>query len=146
MRLVKIPPPPLVPFVPPLLNQPLELVRLEEVLQCSMGVGVQMAELLLLELHRGLMFSDPPLQVRRALLVAAVRFLGSQQVRMRLIPVYAFQQQSSEAIPPLPVTTGTSIPAYSVFNDKDPTDSAIIVQYKSITATPAYRGTSLEVG
>ena len=51
---------------------------------------------------------------------------------------------STDANPP-PVTTGTSTPAYSVFNEKDPSNPSTILQYQTITATPAYRGTSLEV-
>ncbi|KAG2349208.1 hypothetical protein BDR05DRAFT_872857 [Suillus weaverae] len=42
-----------------------------------------------------------------------------------------------------PVTTGTSNPPYSSFGEKDPT-SASTLQYQTITAMPAYRGTSLE--
>ena len=138
------------PFLSPLLNQPLDLVRLKEVLSRSVGVGVP-GLLLLLE-HRELMFSDPPLQVRGALLAAAVRFLGSQnllvhslQVRARPYPSLRLPTTITDVIPP-PVTTGTSSPAYSVFCEKDPSNPSTILQYKSITAAPAYTGTSSEVG
>lgn len=43
------------------------------------------------------------------------------------------------------MTTGTSSPAYSIFSEKDPSSPSTILQYQTITATPAYRGTSLEV-
>ncbi|KAH7926776.1 hypothetical protein BV22DRAFT_1111472 [Leucogyrophana mollusca] len=43
-----------------------------------------------------------------------------------------------------PVTTGTSNPAYSVFSEKDTANANIVLQYQTITAMPAYRGTSLE--
>ncbi|KAG2369762.1 hypothetical protein BDR07DRAFT_538991 [Suillus spraguei] len=42
-----------------------------------------------------------------------------------------------------PVTTGTSNPPYSSFSEKDPTSTSTL-QYQTITAMPAYRGTSLE--
>ncbi|KAG1752484.1 nucleoporin autopeptidase-domain-containing protein [Suillus paluster] len=42
-----------------------------------------------------------------------------------------------------PVTTGTSNPPYNAFGEKDPTSTATL-QYQTITAMPAYRGTSLE--
>ncbi|OJA09741.1 hypothetical protein AZE42_09937 [Rhizopogon vesiculosus] len=43
-----------------------------------------------------------------------------------------------------PVTTGTSNPPYSPFSENDQS-SNFILQYQTITAMPAYRGTSLEV-
>ncbi|KAG9317321.1 nucleoporin autopeptidase-domain-containing protein [Chiua virens] len=49
----------------------------------------------------------------------------------------------TDANPP-PVTTGTSTPTYSVFSEKDPSNPSSILQYQSTTATPVYRGTSLE--
>lgn len=123
---MKIPPPPVAPFLSgPLLNHPLDLVRLEKVLQLSVGVGVQKAPLLLLE-YRELMFSGPPLRVRGALLVV---FLGSQR---RLVPslqvctkpyfCLCLPTTSTDVISP-PVTTGTSKPANPVFSDKDPSNS-----------------------
>ncbi|KAG2060215.1 hypothetical protein BDR06DRAFT_948299 [Suillus hirtellus] len=42
-----------------------------------------------------------------------------------------------------PVTTGTSNPPYNSFSEKDPTSTSTL-QYQTITAMPAYRGTSLE--
>ncbi|KAH0839780.1 nucleoporin autopeptidase-domain-containing protein [Lanmaoa asiatica] len=50
---------------------------------------------------------------------------------------------STDTNPP-PVTTGSSTPAYSVFSEKDPSNPSTILQYQTVTATPAYRGTSLE--
>ncbi|KAG8218498.1 nucleoporin autopeptidase-domain-containing protein [Butyriboletus roseoflavus] len=50
---------------------------------------------------------------------------------------------STDANPP-PVTTGTSTPTYSAFSEKDPSNPSTILQYQTITATPAYRGTSVE--
>ncbi|KAI9574825.1 nucleoporin autopeptidase-domain-containing protein [Boletus coccyginus] len=50
---------------------------------------------------------------------------------------------SADPNPP-PVTTGTSTPTYSVFSEKDPSNPSTMLQYQTITATPAYRGTSLE--
>ncbi|KIO12458.1 hypothetical protein M404DRAFT_677694 [Pisolithus tinctorius Marx 270] len=41
------------------------------------------------------------------------------------------------------VTTGTASPPYSVYSEKDPS-SSVALQYQTITAMPAYRGTSLE--
>lgn len=41
------------------------------------------------------------------------------------------------------VTTGTASPPYSVYSEKDPASSATL-HYQTITAMPAYRGTSLE--
>lgn len=130
----------------------------EEVLLHSEGVGVHLAGLLLLE-HRELTFSDPPLRVQGALLVLVVRFLGSRslqrpsvpllQVRritsMKPCPGLYFSIASTDTNPP-PVTTGTSTPAYSIFSEKDPSNPSTILQYQTITASPAYRGTSLEVG
>ena len=80
MHLVKLllPPPALLPSALP--NQPLDLVRSVEVLLRSVRVGVHLRGHLLLE-HRELMFSDPPLRARGALLVVVVRFLGSQSLR-----------------------------------------------------------------
>jgi nuclear pore complex protein Nup98-Nup96 len=43
-----------------------------------------------------------------------------------------------------PVTTGSSNPPYAVFQEKDTTSSHML-QYQSISAMPAYRGTSFEV-
>jgi nuclear pore complex protein Nup98-Nup96 len=42
------------------------------------------------------------------------------------------------------VTTGSSNPAYSAYSEKDAT-SATVLQYQSISCTPAYRGSSFEV-
>ncbi|KAF8559141.1 hypothetical protein OG21DRAFT_1503602 [Imleria badia] len=50
---------------------------------------------------------------------------------------------STDANPP-PVTTGTSTPSYAIFSEKDPSNPSTILQYQTITAMPAYRGTSLE--
>lgn len=44
-----------------------------------------------------------------------------------------------------PVTTGTSSPAFSPFNEKDPSNSNVTLQYHSITAMEPYRGSSYEV-
>ncbi|KAI6135156.1 hypothetical protein EV401DRAFT_884577 [Pisolithus croceorrhizus] len=41
------------------------------------------------------------------------------------------------------ITTGTASPPYSVYTEKDPSSSSNL-QYQTITAMPAYRGTSLE--
>ena len=152
---ILLPPPAL--LLSALLNQPLDLVRSVEVLLRSVGVGVHLGGLLLLE-HRELMFLDPPLPARGALLVVVVRFLGSQSLQRPLVPLLQVRRiilmgpypvlclpiASTDANPP-PVTTGTSTPAYSVFNEKDPSNPSSILQYQTITATPAYRGTSLEV-
>lgn len=133
-------------------------MRSVEVLLRSVGVGVHLAGLLLLE-HRELMFSDPPLQVRGALLVLVVRFLGSRSLQRPLVPLLQVRRitpmrsypglylpiASADTNPP-PVTTGTSTSAYSVFSEKDPSNPSTILQYQTITATPVYRGTSLEVG
>ena len=43
------------------------------------------------------------------------------------------------------ITTGTSNPAYSAFNEKDATNAALTLAYQSITCMPAYRGYSFEV-
>ncbi|KAH7909456.1 nucleoporin autopeptidase-domain-containing protein [Hygrophoropsis aurantiaca] len=43
-----------------------------------------------------------------------------------------------------PVTTGTSNPPYNAYSEKDSATSNIMLQYQTITAMPAYRGTSLE--
>ncbi|KAH7887490.1 hypothetical protein F5I97DRAFT_837804 [Phlebopus sp. FC_14] len=43
-----------------------------------------------------------------------------------------------------PVSTGTSSPPFSVFSEKDPSTNNVLLQYQTITAMPAYRGTSLE--
>lgn len=43
------------------------------------------------------------------------------------------------------VTTGTSNPAYTVFNEKDTTNTNLTLAYQSITCMPAYRGYSFEV-
>ncbi|KAL4076294.1 nucleoporin autopeptidase-domain-containing protein [Scleroderma citrinum] len=42
-----------------------------------------------------------------------------------------------------PVSTGTASPPYNAFNEKDPSTNTNL-QYQTITALPAYRGTSLE--
>lgn len=44
-----------------------------------------------------------------------------------------------------PVTTGTSGTAFSAFSEKDSANTNITLQYQSITAMPAYRGSSYEV-
>lgn len=44
-----------------------------------------------------------------------------------------------------PVSTGSSNPAYSVFSEKDSTNSSVTLQYQSITCMPSYRGNSFEV-
>lgn len=156
--MVKIPLPPPALLRSALLNKPLDLVRSEEVLLRSEGVGVHLVGLLLLE-HRELMFSDPLLQVQGVPLVLIVRFLGSQSLQQLLVPLLQVRRitsmrsypglylpiASADTNPP-PVTTGTSTPAYSAFNEKDPSNPSTILQYQTITATPAYRGTSLEVG
>ena len=54
-----------------------------------------------------------------------------------LIPAYAYQP---------PVSTGTFAPAYSITGDPHPRDRYKIDQFPTITAMPAYRGRSLEVG
>lgn len=48
-----------------------------------------------------------------------------------------------DAVPP--VTTGTASPAFTVYTEKDGTSSNITLQFQSITAMPAYRGSSYEV-
>lgn len=158
MHLVRIPLPPLALLLSVLLNQPLDLVpSVGEVLLRLVEEGLHLEGLLLLE-RRELMFSDPLLRVQGVLLVLEVRFLGSQsllrlsvpllQVRriifIRPYPASCLSIASTDAIPP-PVTTGTSTPSYSIFSEKDPSNPSTILQYQTITATPAYRGTSLEV-
>lgn len=157
MHLVKIPRPPPALLPSALLNQPLDLVHSEVELLHSAAVGVHSAGLLLG--HRELMFSDQLPQVRGALLVLVVRFLDSQNPQRPLVPLLQVRRiifmspypglylpiASTDANPP-PVTTGTSTPAYSVFSEKDPSNPSTILQYQTITASPAYRGTSLEVG
>jgi hypothetical protein len=43
------------------------------------------------------------------------------------------------------VTTGSANPPYSIFSEKDQTNSNVTLQYQSITCMPAYRGVSFEV-
>ncbi|KAF8554155.1 hypothetical protein OG21DRAFT_1509311 [Imleria badia] len=55
---------------------------------------------------------------------------------------------STDVNPPLVTTAGTSesTPAFSVFYEKDPSWPRTILQYQSITAMPAYKSSSSEVG
>lgn len=149
--------PPLAILLSALLNQPLDLGRSVEVPLRSVGVGMHLGGLLPPE-HQGLMFLDPPPRVQGALLVVVVRFLGSQSLQRPSVPLlqvrriifmrlyHALRPPVASADPnPPPVTTGTSTPTYSVFSEKDPSNPTTILQYQTITATPTYRGTSLEV-
>lgn len=156
MHLVKTPLPPLAPLLLALQNQPLDLVHsVEEVPQRLVEVEAHLGELLL-ERQAPVLLDLLP-QAQGPILVAVVHFLGQSlhkalvphlQVRhtilMRTYLALCVLIASTETNPP-PVTTGTSTPAYSVFNEKDPSNPTIILQYQTITATPAYRGTSLEV-
>ena len=120
------------------------------------GLGVHLAGLLPLG-RRARMVLDPPLRVRGVLLVVVVRFLANQSLQRPLVPLLQVRRiismrhcrlslpLASTDVNPPPMTTGTSTPAYSIFNEKDPSNPSAILQYQSITATPAYRGTSLEV-
>ena len=58
-------------------------------------------------------------------------------------PIHTVAAASQDG-PTVPVTTGTASPPYSSYNEKDPTTNTNL-QYQSITALPAYRGTSLDV-
>ncbi|KAJ7591467.1 nucleoporin autopeptidase-domain-containing protein [Mycena floridula] len=58
-------------------------------------------------------------------------------------PTTGFGAAAQQDGPVAPVTTGSSNPIYTIFNEKDTTTNATI-QYQSISAMPAYRGTSFE--
>jgi len=150
LYLVKIPPPPPALLPSPVLNHPLILARFEEALLHSIGIAVHLTVLLLLEYHRETLL-DPMLRTRETLLVVVCLLDNLTlrrlllEVRMRPYPSPCLPTTSTDPDPP-PVKTGTSTPAYSVFSENDLSNRSTMLHYISITAAPAYKGTSLEVG
>lgn len=90
---------PLAILLSALLSQPLDSERSVEVPLRSVGVGMHLGGLLLLE-HQELMFLDPPLRVRGALLVVVVRFLGSQSLQRPLVPLLQVRRTISMRLYP----------------------------------------------
>lgn len=122
-----------------LLDQPLDPVRLVRI-----TADLAMGRLLLK--HQHIKPSDSSLQMRGALWVVAL-LSGDRALQRPLVPLLRVRHRIISMRPyQLMLSLSDTASPYSVFLEKDPTNPNLILSYISISALPAYRTLSLEVG